>query len=117
MTAKINAEVLENWELLVKKGGNIRRYRDAFLKDEFVFVVVDAIADFGGQHWIGSQALTDYVISALHERINRSGDGGDPYYPSEDDETVDWSDRGGGSVDEDRYSDEDEDGDSSFSDE
>ena len=46
-TAEINTEVLENWELLVKKGGNTRRYRDAFLKDECVFVVVDAIADFG----------------------------------------------------------------------
>ena len=53
-TSKINAEVLENWELLVKKDGNTRWYRDAFLKDERVFVVVDAIADFGLQHGIGS---------------------------------------------------------------
>ena len=53
-TAEINTEVLENWELLVKKDGNTRRYCDAFLKDERVFVVVDAIADLGLQHGIGS---------------------------------------------------------------
>ena len=71
-TAKIDADVLENWELLVKKGGNTRRYGDAFLKDKCLFAVVDAIADFGLQHGINGQALTDYVIGALHERINRS---------------------------------------------
>ena len=53
-TVEINAEVLENWELLVKKDGDTGRYRDAFLKDERVFVVVDTIADFGVQHGIGS---------------------------------------------------------------
>ena len=73
--------MLEDWELLVKKGGNTRRYRDAFLKDECVFVVVDAIADFGMEHGICHQALMDYVIGAIHERINGSSDGGDPYYP------------------------------------
>jgi hypothetical protein len=80
---KIDVEVLENWELLIKKGGDARQYRDASLEDECVFVVVDAIADFGVQHRIGSQALPDYVIGALHEITNRSGDGGDPYYSSE----------------------------------
>ena len=69
------------------------------------------------QRGIDGQALTDYVIGALHEKINRSDDGGDPYYPSEDDETVDWSDRGGESEDEDGDSGEDEDGDSNLSDE
>ena len=53
-TVEINAQVLENWEFLVKKDGDTGRYRDAFLKDERVFVVVDAIADFGVQHGIGS---------------------------------------------------------------
>ena len=53
-TVKINAEVLENRELLVKKDGDTGRYRDAFLKDERVFVVVVSIADFGLQHGIGS---------------------------------------------------------------
>ena len=51
VTAKINAEVLENRELLVKKDGNTRRYCDAFLRNERVFVVVDAIADFWGAAW------------------------------------------------------------------
>jgi hypothetical protein len=36
-TAKINAEVLESWELLVKKGGDTKRYCDALLKDECAF--------------------------------------------------------------------------------
>ncbi len=36
-TAKINAEVLESWELLVKKGGDTKWYRDALLKDECAF--------------------------------------------------------------------------------
>ena len=109
--------MLENWELLVKKGGNTRQYCDAFLKDECVFVVVDAIADFGVQHGIDGQALTDYAIRALHERINRSDDAGDLYYLLEDDETVDWSDGGGESEDEDGDSGKDEDGDSNVSDE
>ena len=98
--------MLENWELLVKKGGDTRQYCDAFLKDECVFVVVDAIADFGVQHGIDGQALTDYVIGALHERINRSDDVGDPYYPLVDDKTLDWLVGG--------YESEDEDGDSTF---
>ena len=115
-TAEINAEVLEIWELLVTKGGNNRRYCNAFLKNECVFVVVDSIADFGVQHGIGSQALADYVIGALHERTNRSSDGGDPYYSSEDDKAVDWSDGGGESEDGDGDSGEDEDSDSNHSD-
>ena len=31
-TTKIHEEVLECWELLVKKGGNIDWYRDTFIK-------------------------------------------------------------------------------------
>ena len=92
--------MLGNWEFLVNKGGDTRRYRNALLKDECVFVVEDAIADFGVQHGIGSQALTDYVIGDLHERINRVNDCGHLYYPLADDKTVDWSDGGGESEDE-----------------
>ena len=103
-TTKINADVLKHWELLVKKGGDTRRYCDALLKDKCVFVMEDAIADFGVQHGISSQALTDYVIGALHERINRVNDCGHLYYPLADDKTVDWSDGGGESEDEDRDS-------------
>ena len=55
-TAEINAEVLENWELLVKKSGDTRRYRDVFLKDECVYVVEEAIADFGVRHGIDGQS-------------------------------------------------------------
>ena len=49
------------------------------LKDECVFVVEDAIADFEVQHGFNGQALTDYVIGALCEKINEEDDGGDPY--------------------------------------
>jgi len=70
MTTFLNVEVLEKWELLVKKGGDTTRYRDVLMKDECVFVVQRAIADFGVQHWIDGNALTDYVIGALHEKFN-----------------------------------------------
>ena len=56
------------------------------------------------------------MIGALHERINRSGDGGDPYYPLEDDEAVDWLDGGDECEDGDGDSGDDEDGDSNHSD-
>ena len=115
MSGFVNTKMLKNWELLVKKGGDTRRYRDAFLEDECVFVVVYAIADFGMEHGICRQALTDYKIGALHERINRSGYCRDPYYPSEDDKAVDWSDGGDESEDEDGDSGEDEDGDDNHS--
>ena len=75
-TTKISAYVLKNWELLVKKGGDTRRFCDALLKDKCGVVVEDAIADFGREHGICPQALTDYVIGALYERINGSDDGG-----------------------------------------
>ena len=81
-TNEINTEVLENWEFLVKKSGDTKRYRDAFLKDECVYMVERAIADFGVQHGIYGQALTGYVSRALYVRINGSNDGWDPYYPS-----------------------------------
>ena len=57
-TTKIDADVLENWELLVKKGGDTRLYCDALLKDKCVFAVENAIADFGMEHGICPQALT-----------------------------------------------------------
>ena len=82
MTTFLNAEVLEKWELLIKKGGDTRRYSVTMIKDECVFVVECMFAEFGVQHGIGGQALTDYVIGYLYKRLN-SGDGGDPYYPSE----------------------------------
>ena len=116
-TNRINAEVLENWELLVKKYGDTKRYRDAFLKDECVYMVERAIADFGVQHGIDGQALTDYVSGALHERINGSNDGFDPYCPLEGYATVDWSDEMDESNVEDGDSGDDEDGDSDSSDE
>ena len=87
-------EVLENWEVLVKKGGDTWWYRDALLKDECVFVVEEAIADFGMEHGICRQALTDHVIGALHVTFDERGeDGGFPFYPSEDGKDLDWSDR------------------------
>ena len=79
-------------------------------------MVVDAIADFGMEHGICCQALTDYVIGALHERINRSGDGEDLYHPLVDEELVDWLDGGDESGDEDGDSGERKDGDSNHSD-
>ena len=45
-----------------------------------------------------------------HLMSEKNGDGGDPYYPSEDDKEVDWSDGGDESEDEDGDSGEDEDG-------
>ena len=39
-------------------------------------------------------ATTDYVVGSLHEGFYERDDGGThiPYYPSEDDEKVEWSD-------------------------
>ena len=115
-TKAIHEVVLESWELLVKKGGDTKRYHDALLKDECAYLVERAIADFGVQHRACGQALTDYVIGFLGERFNSSDDGGDPYYPSEDDKLVDWLDGGDESEDEDGDSGEDEDGDDNHSD-
>ena len=67
------------------------------------------LLNFGGQHEISGQALTDYVIRAFHKRIYNASHGGDPSYLLEDDKEVEWSDRGGES--------EDEDGDSDLADE
>ena len=95
--------------MLVKKGGDTRRYSDALKKDKCVFVVERTIAEFRVQHGIGGQALTDYVIRALREKINEEDDCGDPYHPLEGDKNVEWLDGGDAS--------EDEDGDSDLSDE
>ena len=110
---KINKELLGNWKLLIKKDGDTRRYRDAFLKDDCAFAVKDTITDFGMEHGICLQALTDYVIGALCESFDsRAGDGGWPYYPLEDDK-----DGEDDSNDEDGDSSEDDDGDNDSSDE
>jgi hypothetical protein len=66
--------------VLVKKGGDIRRYHDALLKDVCAYFVENAIEKFEKEHGVIGQALTDYVIGFLGVRFN-SGDGGDPYYP------------------------------------
>ena len=95
MSGFVNTKMLKNWELLVKKGGDTTRYSNVLMKDECVLVVERAITDFGVQHGINRDALTDYVIGALHEKFNEGDDGRDPYYPLEDDKKVDWSDGGG----------------------
>ena len=82
MTEWINVEVLEGWEILVKKGGDTKRYHDALMKDECVLVVEHAIADFRVQHGIDGRALTVYVIGALHEGFDEKDNDGDPCYPS-----------------------------------
>ena len=105
--------------MLVKKGGDTRRYRDALLKDKCVFAVEDAIADFGMEHGVCCQALMVYVIGALRARFDeRDEAGGFPYYPSEDNDEVDWLDGGDESEDEDGDGDsgEDKDGNSNLSD-
>jgi len=66
-------EVLESWELFVKKGGDTKRYRDALLNIECAYSVENAIAEFGKEHGVCGQALTDFVISFLDKRFN-SGD-------------------------------------------
>ena len=112
-TTKINKIVLVNWKLLIKMDGDTRQYCDAFLKDDCVFAVEEAINNFGVEHGICLQTLTDYVIGALCEKFySRAEDGGWPYYPLEDDkDDKDEID------DEDGDSSEDEDGDSDSSDE
>ena len=77
---EINKEELGNWKLLIKKDGDTRRYRDAFLKDECVFAVEEAIYDFGREHGICRQALTHYVIGCLQRSFNLRYDtrGGEP---------------------------------------
>jgi predicted SAM-dependent methyltransferase len=55
MTGWINTEVLEGWELLVKKGDDAMWYCDGLTEDECVFVVEHAIAHFG--YRIGTMAM------------------------------------------------------------
>ena len=97
---EIQVEVLEGWELLVKKGGNTKRYRDALLKLECAYLVEGEIAEFGRQHGVCSLALTDYVSCFLDKRL-RSGDGGDPYFSLEENKSEDDEDGEDGSSDED----------------
>jgi len=112
-TSGIGVNVEEGWELLVKKSGSPKRYRDAVLKFECGYLVEDLIADFWSQHGVCGDALTNYVGGFLHKRLF-SGDGLDTYHPSEeeqlgtdegeedendeDDEEDDSSDEGGMTV-------------------
>ena len=57
----MHAEVEEGWKLLLRKGGNARRYRDALLKDECAYLVEGAIADFGMRHGVCRNALLSHV--------------------------------------------------------
>ena len=87
-TSGINVDVVVGWELLVKKSGNPRRYRDALLKVECGYMVEGLIADFGRRHGFCGDALTDYdyVGSFLHEQLF-GGDGGNTYYPLEEEQS------------------------------
>ena len=106
----IDVNVEEGWELLVKKGGNPKRYCDAALKVGCGYLVEDLIANFGRWHGVFGDVLTSYVGGFLHERLF-GGDGLDTYHPlegehsgtgkgeedenDEDDEEYDSSDEGG----------------------
>ena len=109
-TSAIIIEVEEGWELLVKKSGNPKRYRDALLKVKCGYLVEDLIADFGRRCGVCGDALTGYVGSFLHKRLF-SGDGLDAYYPSEE-EQFDTNEDGDDENDEDNKEDDssDEDG-------
>jgi hypothetical protein len=87
-TNKMHVEVEEGWKLLLKKGGDARRYRDALLKDECAYLVKGAIAEFGMQHGVCRDALSSHVQGFLYRRFYE-GDGQDPYYSSEDLESED----------------------------
>ena len=79
----MHVEVEEGWKLLLKKGGDAKRYRDSLLKDECGYLVEDAIAGFGLQHGVCRNALSSYVQGFLYRRLYED-DGHDPYYSSED---------------------------------
>ena len=57
----IEANVEAGWELLVKNGGNTKRYHDAVLKVECGNLVEDLIAGFGRRHVVSGDALTYYM--------------------------------------------------------
>ncbi len=46
-TSRIDMNVEEGWELLVKKNGSPKSYRDAVLKVQCGYWVEDRIAEFG----------------------------------------------------------------------
>jgi hypothetical protein len=83
--------VEEGWKLLLRKGGDTRRYRDALLKDKCAFFVKVAIAEFGMQHGVCRNALLSHVQVFLSRRLYE-GDGQDPYYSLEDVELEDGED-------------------------
>ncbi len=89
----LNAEVLEGWELLVKKGGDTTRYSNALMMQECVAAVEELIANFGVQHNIDGDRITEHVIHSLHGKFYNVDEVDDPqpYYPSETSEEVEWS--------------------------
>ena len=87
-TNEMHVEVEEGWKLLLKKGGDARRYRDAHLKGECAYLVKGAIAEFGMQHGVCRNALSSYVQRFLYRRLYEDG-WRDPYYSSEDVESED----------------------------
>jgi hypothetical protein len=91
-TNEMHVEVEEGWKLLLKKGGDARRYRDALLKDKCAYLVEGAIAEFGLWHGVCRNALSSYVQGFLYRRLYE-GDGKDPYYTSEDVESDDGEER------------------------
>ena len=69
----------------------------------------DLIADFGRQHGVCGDALTNYVGGFLHKRLF-SGDGLDTYYPLEEEKSdtdEDGEDENDEDDEEDDSSDED----------
>ncbi len=77
----------------LKKGGNTTRYSDALMKQECVTAVEELIANFGVQHNIDGDRITEHVIHTLHEKFYNMVEVDDPqpYYPSETSEEVEWS--------------------------
>ncbi len=66
---QLNAEVLEGWELFVKKGCDTTRYSNAIMMQECVAAVEDLIDGFGERHNIDSNCITDHVLRSLYESL------------------------------------------------
>ena len=60
-THKLHVEVEEGWRLLLWKGGDPMRYKDALLKYEFAYLVEDAIAEFSMRCGVCRNALLSHV--------------------------------------------------------
>ena len=109
-TKAIHVEVEAGWELLLRKDGDTKRYRDAPLKNVQTYLVQEMIFDFSRQNGVCEQALAGHVSGFLHKRLYRD-DGLDPYYFKEDEQLEDKED-GEGENDDDNEEDDsrDEDG-------